>query len=261
MKTMDSKFINLVIELTKKEIRLRYKRSFLGFGWSLANPLLMMAVFTLIFSRFPKLTGMEMPYHLFFLTGYLPWIFFSSTCQAGKDAIVANGGIVRQVAFNRLALPISTLFASFIHFILALALLITYILIHPGVHISKLIYLLPFLIFLQAAFLFGVVQLLATLNVFFRDIGQVLEIGLTFLFYLTPVFYSFSLFSGNDQWIVYILKLNPMCHFVVLYRALLIDGAAHPIESWFILILWTILSWRFGSRMFKSKEGIFAKEL
>ncbi len=261
MKIRDSGFFNLLIELVKKDIRLRYKRSLLGLGWSLANPILMMLVFSLIFSRFPRLTGMELPYHIYFLTGYLPWVFFSSTCHGGKDSIVANGGIVRQVSFDRAVLPLSTMIANFIHFVLALGLLVIYIFIHPDVYISSSVFLLPFLLLLNGIFLFGLIQLLSALNVFFRDVGQILDVALTFLFYLTPVFYSFSLFTKEDSWIVLILKINPMSHFVILYRGLLLKSAQAPFESWCFVLLWTFLAWRIGGRVFTNKQGIFAKEL
>lgn len=261
IKRLDTKTIHLLFELTKKEVLLRYKRSVLGFAWSLLNPILMMLIFTMIFSRFPKMNGLNVPYYAFFLTGYIPWNFFATTCQNGKDAILANSGIVKQVAFERWTLPAAGVLSNLIHFALALALWTVYLAVHPGFDLMSYVALLPVIVLLQAAFLFGLVQFLSTLNVFFRDVGQILEVLTTFLFFLTPVFYSFTIFKPEDRLLVLFLKINPMAHFMILYRSSLLECNSFPFFSLFYIIVWTAAICILGGRFFSTRAKSIAKEL
>ena len=261
MRTFTGPTANLLIELTKKELRLRYKRSYLGIAWSLLHPLLMMLIFTVIFTRFPRLTGSDVPYYVFFLTGHLPWNFLSMAILNGQQVLVANSGLVRQVAFNRRVLPASNVLANLVHFAIALGLWVGFLALHPDFPVTAAWLGLPCLIVLQTLFVFGWVQLLAALNVYFRDVGQIVEILLTFLFYLTPVFYSYALFGPDDRWLVALLKLNPVAHFIGLYRALLFPGSTATLQMWIYPMLWTAGTCWAGWRYFGSKAPVMAKEL
>ena len=207
------------------------------------------------------MTGLGVPYYAFFLTGYIPWNFFATTCQNGKDSILANTGIVKQVAFERWTLPASTILSNLLHFLLAIGLWTLYLAMHPEFDLTARVALLPILALLMGAFLFGLVQVLAILNVYFRDVGQILEVLITFLFFLTPVFYGFSIFKPEDHLLVLILKINPMAHFLILFRSILLGGEPFPFFSLFYTMTWTAAILYFGRRFFSARADTIAKEL
>jgi homopolymeric O-antigen transport system permease protein len=252
---------NLLVELTKKELRLRYRRSSLGLGWSLLHPILMMGVFTLIFSRFPRLSGGDVPYYAFFLTGYLPWNYFATAIQNGQESVIANASIVKQMPFSRWTLPAATVLANAFHFGVAAGLWLLFLALHPGFDLPASAVAWPLLAILQTAFIFGLTLFLSAATVFFRDLAQLLSVLMTFLFYLTPVFYSLELFGQEDRWIGSVLQLNPMAHFVMLHRSLLLGQGEAGFVSWIYLAGWTAALLVVGLRFFMARSAVFAKEL
>jgi len=252
---------DLLWELVWKEIRLRYRRSALGFLWSLLHPLLMMAVFTLVFSRFPKIMGgLPIPFYIFFLSGYLCWNYFSVSISNSHMSVIANSTLVKQVYFPRQALPLAAVISNFFHIVIAFALFIFYLLIFTP-YLSCRVFLLPIAIVLETILILGFSLLLSSLNVFFRDVGQILEVLLTFWFYLTPIFYPLTIFGPADRWIVVMLKLNPLTEIVGLYRWCLFDGFGfEPLMIAYPLLFGSV-SFVFGRLVFSKLEPSFAKEL
>ena len=214
---------DLLAQLVRKEIKLRYKRSALGVLWSLLHPLLMMGVFTLVFSRFPRLSGTPVPYYVFFMTGYLPWVFFSTAVANSHTSILVNASLVKQVYFPRQILPLASCLSNLLHFGIAFGMWLAFVLFTYA-RLSPALLLLPVAVAIQFALLVGVALVLSAMNVFYRDVGQILEVLITFLFYLTPVFYTFAIFPPADAWIVRLLSLNPMAQLVMLYRGALLHG-------------------------------------
>jgi lipopolysaccharide transport system permease protein len=214
---------DLLAQLVRKEIKLRYKRSVLGVFWSLLHPLLMMAIFTLVFSRFPRLSGTPVPYYVFFMTGYLPWVFFATTISNSHTSILVNASLVKQVYFPRQLLPLASCLSNLMHFGIAFGMWLIFV-AFTYARLSPALLLLPVALAVQFTLLIGVALALSSMNVFFRDVGQILEVLITFLFYLTPVFYTFAIFPPKDAWIVQALSLNPMAQLVMLYRGALFPG-------------------------------------
>lgn len=250
----------LLSQLVRKEIKLRYKRSVLGVLWSLLHPLLMMIIFTIVFSRFPKLANMPVPYYVFFLTGYLPWIFFSVSISNSHTSIIVNASLVKQVYFPRELLPYASCLSNLIHFLLAYGMWLIYLVLFQGA-LTWTLLLLPVAILIQLVFLLGLALMLSALNVFFRDVSQILEVCLTFLFYLTPVFYTFDIFSGDDALLVKVLGFNPMAQLVMLYRGILLDGFQILPEMLWYPAVWAVGMYLVGSFYFARAGRTFAKEL
>lgn len=251
---------NLWWELAASQVKLRYKRSVLGFGWSLLQPLLMMAVFTIVLGRFPRVADLPVPYHIFFLSGYLPWIFFHVSLVNGQNALIANASLVRQVAFRKWLLPAASVCANAVHAGLALLLFALYALAHPATHPhAGLLWLAP-LIVAQSLALIGLTLALSAWAVSFRDLGPLLEVGLSFLFYLTPVFYDFSLFGAGDRALVAALRLNPLAALLTCYRAAFF-GTPFPWADFQYVLVWTALSLALGVTVYRRRRGRVAKEL
>lgn len=219
----------LVLNLVVKELKARYKNSALGFIWSLLNPLGMMLVFTLVFTVMVPNTNLKR-YPIFFLCGFLPWQYFTTAVTAGMQSLINNSNLIKKVYFPREALPISTVFANLVNFLLALVVLFGALIV-TRTHLSPFIWLLPVVIFIQTCFVLGVAFFLSTLNVFYRDTGMIMDVVLQAWFFLTPIFYPIevlprSVHVGNLTLDLHRMMyiLNPMASLIAAYRDLLYWG-------------------------------------
>jgi ABC-2 type transport system permease protein len=206
------KYRQLIWELALKELKLRYKRSVLGFLWALLNPALMMIVLTVVFS-----TIMRMPivhYSIFLLSVLLPWTFFSQSLSYGVETIVANGDLIKKVAVPKLVFPVAAVIANVINLLLSLiplALLVA-ILRHP--FYWTWLYL-PVPMLALVIFTLGIAFLFATANVFYRDISHILRVILSAWFYFTPIIYALDFIPQNLRWL---FKLNPIIYVINGFR-------------------------------------------
>lgn len=225
----------LLVTLVVRDLKVRYKNSVLGFLWSLLNPLLLMAVFKVVFTII--LPNVHVPHFpVFVLSALLPWNFFSTSLVGAIHSISGNGHLIKRVYFPREVLTISSVLGNLVNFLLALLVLIGVILF-SGLPITRAILYLPLVIGVHLAFTLGVALALAMLNVFYRDTGVIIEVLLQAWFFVTPVFYPIELLP---QWInvlglqvpiqrlVYIL--NPMASIIATYRSVLYGtiGGAPP---------------------------------
>jgi lipopolysaccharide transport system permease protein len=223
------RYRELVLNLTVRELKARYKRSALGFLWSLLNPLLMMLVFTVVFTLIAP--NNQIPkYPIFLLCGLLPWNFFSAGVMAGTNSVVVNGDLVKKVYFPRVALPLSMVLASLVNFLMAMAVLFGVLVIFQS-NFSPYLWMLPFVILIQTCFIAGMVLILSTLNVFYRDTIMIMEVVMLAWFFLTPVFYPIQMLPDSYTIMGITLDvhrlmyvLNPMASLISSYRDLLYWG-------------------------------------
>ncbi len=220
------RYRELVENLIVRDLKVRYKHSVLGFVWSLLNPLLLMVVFTVVFTvMLPNYTIPKFP--VFVLCALLPWTFFNTAVMGALNSIVHNGHLIKKVYFPREILPLSTVLSNFVNFLLSLPVLFLLILIFRLPLTIWLIYL-PIIMLVQVAFTLGVAFVLATLNVFYRDTGVIMEVVMQAWFFLTPIFYPADLLpEWKVLWgislpvrrLTYIL--NPMASIIASYRSVL----------------------------------------
>jgi lipopolysaccharide transport system permease protein len=205
----------------------------LGFFWSLLNPLLLMVVFTIVFTvMLPNFYVPHFP--VFVLCGLLPWNFFNTAVMASLTSISGNGHLIKKVYFPREILTISSVLSNFVNFVLSLPVLMIFLFIFR-IPLTIWIIYLPLVLLIQVLFTCGVALLLATLNVFYRDTSVIMEVLIQAWFFLTPIFYPIEIL---DEWqvvwgfalpvrrLTYIL--NPMASIVASYRSILygfIDGS------------------------------------
>lgn len=209
---------DLLRSLVSRDLSVRYRRSALGFVWSLLNPLLMMLVFTIVFQVVKPQSVRNYP--LFVLAGMLPWNFLAGAISGATRSVTGNAHLIDKVYFPREILPLSVVIAHLINFLLSLAVFLPLALL-LGARWNGWIFALPLVILIEVMIVTGISMMLAALNVFYRDTEQVLEVVLTAWFFLTPVFYELELlpnqFLGIDVWrLVY--TLNPMATLVTDYR-------------------------------------------
>lgn len=249
----------LLWNLTLRELRTKYRRSLLGWAWSMLNPLATVAIYGFVFgvlfeSTAPRgdpsgLTG----FGYFLLCALLPWNFFALITNLGMSAISVNAGLVRRVAFPREVLVFSNVLHACVQFAIELGLLAVVLLIAG----SPILPWLPAVIVtsvLLAIFSSGFALALSTLSVFFRDIKYLWTIFIQVWFFLTPVVYSPTLVDDRvPDWASAILELNPMAAFVTAYRNFLYDAAmpspANIVDMIAAAALSIVLGWAVFIRM------------
>lgn len=208
---------SLVRNLVTKDLKVRYKNSVLGFLWSLLNPLLMMIIYTFVFTTLLKQPIEK--FEVFILAALLPWNWCARSLSLCATSLIDNSTIINKVYFPRVLLPVSAVASEAVNFLLALPALFLLILIFQ-VPIKPWIAYLPILIVIQATFLVGLGMILAALNVLFRDTSVILEVLLLGWFFLTPVFYDANILLSPQQ-AEWMLRLNPMASIIERYRQIL----------------------------------------
>jgi lipopolysaccharide transport system permease protein len=218
----------LIVNLVIRELKARYKNSVLGFLWSLLNPLGMMLVFTVVFTVMMPNKIERFP--IFLLCGLLPWNFFSTGMMVSINSVVGNSNLVKKVYFPREILPIASVLANLVNFMLALVVLFTVLFITRA-PLSPWLWLLPLVIIIETCFILGVSLILSAINVFYRDTMMIMDVVILAWFFLTPVVYRIDTLPSsyhvlgltlNIQRLMYVI--NPMASLIATYRDLLYWG-------------------------------------
>lgn len=213
---------SLVRNLVMKDLKVRYKNSFLGFLWSLLNPLLMMLVYTTVFKTLLS-TSIE-NFEVFILVALLPWNWCARSLAGCATSLIDNSTIINKVYFPRILLPVSVVASEAINYLLALPALFL-LMLYFQIPFTPWIAYLPVLFVIQAILLVGLGLFLAALNVVFRDTGVILEVLLLAWFFLTPIFYDIKQLVSADA-VGWMYRLNPMASIIQEYRIILYQGGA-----------------------------------
>ena len=265
----------LLGNLTQRELRGKYKRSALGWAWSLINPLALAVMFTFVFGVVFKgrleavgnsdLSGIT-AYPLFLLCGLLPWAFLSNGITGSIGALVSNANLVKKVYFPREVLIGANVLSWVVSLLIELCVLGAVLLLFGNIWLQYLPLLL-LVIVLQTVFVTGIGMLLAVLNVYFRDVQHFVGIFLQLWFYATPVIYPITLLGNIAERDVFgvslltLYKLNPMTAFVEMYHQMLFY-LQWP--DWELLVYAAVVSFAmlaFGLLVFKKLEPRLAEEL
>ena len=210
--------------LVWRDLKARYRGSVLGFLWTFLNPLLLMAIYSLVFSVYMRVDLAHYP--IFVFAGLLPWIWFSTAVATGAGAIVEGASLIKRVAFPPHVLPAVTVLATLVNFLLGLPLLLAFML-GFGVPIRLAVLTLPLTIAIQLVLTASVATIMALLNVRYRDLQHLLASALTLWFFVTPVLYPTSLVPPSFQ---PVLILNPMTSIVLAYQDTLYHGRVPSLE-------------------------------
>jgi ABC-type polysaccharide/polyol phosphate export permease len=240
----------LVRNLTVRDLKLKYKRSALGVAWSFLNPLLMMAVYTAVFSVL--LRAVSLPrYWAFLLVGVLAWTFFANSLTGAVAVFVRNNNLITKVHFPIEALPIGGVLANFVNFLIMLAILLV-ILVIAGIPFGPSLILLPVVVLAELGLALGLSLVLATLTVHLRDVEHFTGIGLMAWFYLTPVLYPLDasvLPKGAGTYLPF-LQLNPLAWYLECYQAVLYYGTWPPALPFTLMLATTLLALAGGYAFF-----------
>ena len=229
----------LVQSLVARELKARYRGSTLGLLWSFVNPLLLLSIYTFVFTTVmpgARSAGIE-PFSLFLFCGILPWTWFSSSLLESANALIAGGNLIRKVLFPAEVLPIVTVFAGLVHFCLGLPILAAFFIYYRVPVLLGDLAWLPLIVFAQLLMTLGFALLLSALTVHFRDLRDLLANVLTLGFFLTPIIYPLS---QTPTWARPLLNLNPFTTLAVSYQEVLVVPG--PFTGWPRLLVFAVVS-------------------
>ena len=263
---------NLLKNLVIRDLKARYKNSVLGIVWSLLNPLLMMTVYTVLFTILIPNDDIE-KYPIFILVALIPWQFHTSTMMSSTGSIVNNSAIIKKVYFPRILLPTASLLSNFVNFLLA-SLILLILLYAFGIGLTIHALWVPLILITQIIFLLGLTYVFSTLQAFYRDTLLILEVGLLAWFFLTPVFYPFERFGEQAEiWgIVFnparlMRWVNPMASIIDGYRTVLWGNIGSngpgPMDPLALLrtFVTAVIIFIIGYTVFNRSEHLFGEKL
>ncbi len=245
------RYRELIWALALKELKIRYKRSVLGFLWALLNPALLMLVLTLVFStvlRFP------IPhYAIFLLSVLLPWTFFSQSLSYAVESIVGNGDLIKKVRVAKLVFPMAAIVSNLIN--LGLSMIPLAVLVPLMRHPFYWTWLyLPVPLLALTIFTMGMTFFFAAANVYYRDVAHILQVVLSAWFYVTPIIYSLDFIPVKHQWI---FKLNPIIYVINGFRLSVYYGILPKAPSIIASFVCAFISLFIGVTIFRKYQDDF----
>ncbi len=239
----------------KKEIRGKYKGAWLGVLWSYLNPLLMLIVYSIVFS---KIMRIDIPnYTMFLFTALIPWTFFTQTVSQGSFSVVANGNILKKVFFPREIIPISVVTSNLINFLIS-CIIMTFFIIVTGLGLTWCAVLFPVVLLAQYLLLLGITLITSALTVYVRDLEHIITVLLTMLFYGTPIVYSIEMVPESMKWLIY---ANPMTSIINAYRDILFYKQMPDLFNLVLIIGISLFLLFIGLGVFRKLQKGFAEEL
>jgi homopolymeric O-antigen transport system permease protein len=213
-------FRELLYQMTRRDLLLRYKQTVMGFGWAIFSPLLNTIIFTVIFTQAAPL-NVGMPYPLYAYCGQLAWNFFASSLRFSVSSLTANINLVAKVYFPREIFPFSAVVVSAVDFAVGSVVLVG-MMIWYQVPVTLAIAFLPVVIVIHVLFTAGIALLLAMANLFYRDVKYLFEVGITMLMFASSALYPVTEFK--NPLIRTLLSMNPMTPIIDAYRSVLLRG-------------------------------------
>ena len=225
------KYKPLINELVMRDLKIKYRRSFLGYVWSLLNPLMMMAVMSVVFSYMFRF---DVPnYPLYLICGQTLWTFFNESTSMAMTSVLDNGALIRKIYIPKYIFPIARVLSSFVTMSFSLVAILIVMLV-TRVPFTWNILLIPIPLALLLVFCMGVGMVLAALAVYFRDVLHLYGVVIMAWMYLTPVFYPIS---ALPEKVAFFFRFNPLYHYLTFFREVILYGTIPD---------WTIWAGSFG---------------
>ncbi len=248
------RYRELVYFLTWRDIKVRYKQTLLGAAWAILQPLLTMVVFSFFFGELAQVPSDGLPYPLFTFAGLVPWTFFANALTQSANSLVNNANLIQKVYFPRLVIPISSVLAGVVDFLLAF-LVLCGIMIYFGIFPSIAVVTLPLFLLLAFITSLGVGLWLTALSVQFRDVRYVVGFLVQFWFFLTPVTYASTMLEG--RWRL-LYGINPMVGVVEGFRWALLKSGERPDALVYVSAAIALLIFISGLFYFRRMEKTFS---
>ena len=239
----------------KKDIRGKYKGSFLGVLWSFINPLLSVLVYAIVFPYIMRIKVEN--YLIYLITGIIPWTFFTSSINMGIISILSNADIIKKVYFPRIILPISTVTSCLVNFLISCIIILLFC-IGSGIGLSIYLVWLPLVVIIQYIMLLGFTFILSAIEMYMRDIEHIVNFILSMAFYVTHILYTPDIFPDNLAWV---LKINPMAYLVNAYRSIFFYQEMPDVVGLVIVGVFSIVIFLVGYVIFEKLQKGFAEEV
>ena len=250
------RYRELLKNLVLKDIKLKYRGSVFGFLWSLANPLLMMVVYTVAFTIILQVRTEGFVFSL--MVGLLSWTLFASSAVMSTGAIVDNAGLLKSVLFPRAILPIATVLFNLAQYLLTISVFLPAMMLWHHMPPSPPMLLFPVFLALQVVFTIGVALILATATAFFRDVRHLLEVALAVLFWMTPIVYELGQVPERFRLLI---LLSPVSPFVVAYQQMLFHRSWPEPTVWLMASVYALGAFAIGALLFLAFEDQFMEQL
>lgn len=247
------RYRDLVIQIVRRDLLTRYKRSVLGVAWTMLNPLGMMIVLSIAFS---SAFGIKQEgYAAYVLSGLIAWNFFSQTTNAATAHLVWGGSLLRRIYVPRTVFAVAAVGTGLINLLLSVLPLLLVMLV-TRIAIKPTVVLLPLPIIFLTLFSLGMGLLVSSIAVFFADVAEMYQIVLTAWMYLTPIIYPESMLPETYR--IWITRLNPMYHLVELFRMPVFDGVVPPLSKVLISAIVSVTVLIIGWIVFTRRADEFA---
>ncbi|MCM8812090.1 MAG: ABC transporter permease [Candidatus Omnitrophica bacterium] len=214
------RFRDLLLSLAIRDIKVRYRQSLLGIAWAILQPLAFMAIFTLVFSKFGRMSSDGIPYPVFSYTGLVPWVLFATAISLSVNSVAANMGLVKKIYFPREVFPLGVIIGCLVDFLIA-SILVGVLMSLYKLPVTWQILWLPWIIAIEIGLLVGISLITSAVNVFYRDVKYILPIVVQLGLFVTPVIYSSS--SVPSKWRPFYM-LNPMAVVIENVRKVVLHG-------------------------------------
>lgn len=251
----------MIRNMVLRNIRERYVGSFLGIFWSIIHPLTQLIIYYFVFSVIlkvklePEFGGTS--FAIWLVAGLLPWLFFGEVVTQSTGAVLAQSSLITKVVFPSEILPLTNLLAALIHHLIGIMVFIVFLLaIGHGISLNILL-LVPYLL-ATGIFALGISWILSALNVFLRDIGQIIGVFVNIWFFVTPIIYPRHLIPDNLQ-VFY--GLNPILYVVEAYRIALLGKTDINLTGLFYLLLLSLVTFTLGGLIFRKLKPAFTDVL
>lgn len=261
----------LLFNLVKRELKVKYKRSIFGFLWSFLNPLVIAVVYAVIVGKVMGMDKIVEPgyndvknFAAYLLTGLLAWNYLSNSLSMATGSLVDSGSLVRKIYFPREIIPFSTVLANLVNFGFELIILFIFLSI-IGIYFYIQIPILILVIFIETLFILGLSALFSLSNVYFRDTKHLISVFLLIWFWTCPIVYPFTIIidksSAIGSWVVTLYKLNPMASIIMMYQEVLYKGKTPSLKILGIGLIFSVLFFLASLAIFKMKEEDIASEV
>ena len=239
-----------------REVRVRYKQSFLGMAWAIVQPLALMLAFTLVATLLKGVIETDgVPYPLFYYTALLPWTFFSTSVNKGATILINNLSLVVKNYFPREILPFAVVGAGLFDLMIAAVLFVGMLFVF-GQSVTWMVLWVPLLLFLQVTLMLGILLFSSAVIVMYRDFRFIIPLSMQIMLFVTPIIYPVKMVP--EKWKTLYLVLNPMSSFIDGYRRTLLYGQSPDLKFLAISGVISILTFIIGYRVFKKIEVTFA---
>ncbi len=242
---------DLILVLLAKEFKVRYKSTFMGYAWSVLHPLALALIFSVFFSIFVRMPD----YSLYLIASLFPWQWVANTCCSANGYFLGNAALIKKVRFHRFMLVFSSVFNEAIHFVCSFPVILGFMWYYGKYPTWSWLWAVPLLLVVQLLMMTGVGLMIATGNLFFRDLERLTSLVVQMLFYMTPIVYAADMIPASYHWILY---ANPFANLILCWQGVFYSGTI-DITHLAAAAGWSVLLAALGFTIYSKKVWRFAE--